>query len=239
MKVLFCMATGQTAVNINPLAEINPDKVVVAITQKIQKEGKAQTLLNEIKALGKPVDSLIIDNEASLKSLTEQFSCWLESHIDDEIIINITGGTKLMSMAAYQVFSEWGFRCFYCDFDSGQLIWLDDESTVSNIGSKIGLERYLRAYQYQIIKKTTLAQIPKAHKIYANILYQELCKASKYEATCAFIGRIHALTQQNPFGNVSFNQDEDALLQHLERETAIFEYKNDKIICQDDERWLA
>lgn len=33
MKILFCMATGQKAVNINPLSEINPDKVVAIIIQ--------------------------------------------------------------------------------------------------------------------------------------------------------------------------------------------------------------
>ncbi|VEG12219.1 Card1-like endonuclease domain-containing protein [Moraxella cuniculi] len=232
MKILFCMATGQNAVNINPLSEINPDKVVVAITEGMQKNG--QTLVDELKNLGKSVESLSIGHENSLKALQKQFSTWLEHHIDDEIIVNITGGTKPMSLVAYQVFSEWGFRCFYCDKDSSQLIWLDDESTVSGIGSKVGLERYLRTYQYHITQKTTLAQTSKKHKEYAKVLYEELCKPGRYDNTCTFIGKIHALTQQNPLNNINFTSEEDVFLQHLEKTTELFEFKGGKIICDDD-----
>lgn len=228
------MATGQNAVNINPLSTINPDKVVVAITEGMQQNGQA--LIDELKSSGKSVESLSINQENSLKTLHEQFSTWLEQHIDDEIIVNITGGTKPMSLAAYQVFSEWGFRCFYCDFTSSQLIWLDDESTVSGIGSKVSLERYLRTYQYHITQKTTLAQTPREHKEYAKILYEELCKAGRYDNTCTFVGKIHALTQQNPLSNIHFTQEEDVLLQHLEKQTGIFKFKQGQIICDEDVR---
>lgn len=228
------MATGQNAVNINPLSTINPDKVVVAITEGMQKSGQA--LVDELQNSGKPVESLFIGQENSLKVLHEQFSTWLEHHIDDEIVVNITGGTKLMSLVAHQVFSEWGFRCFYCDFGSSQLIWLDDESSVSGIGSKVGLERYLRTYQYHILQKTTLAQVPREHKEYAKILYDELCKAGKYESICTFIGKVHGLTQQNPLRGIVFTPEEDGFLQYLEKQTGIFKLKQGQIICDEDVR---
>lgn len=234
MKILFCIATGQNAVNINPLSEINPDKVVVVVTDGMKKQG--EILVQEITQSGKKSEALEIKQESSLKALNDQFSAWIEKHIDDEIIVNITGGTKLMSLAAYQLFSEWGFRCFYCDKDQNQLIWLDDESAVANIGSTIGLERYLRTYQYQITQKTKLADIPKSYKEYASILHQELCKPTKYDKTCNFISKVHALTQQNPLQNVNFLQEEDAFLQHLEKETGIFLFQNNKIICDDKTR---
>lgn len=231
MKILFCMATGQNAVNINPLSEINPDKVVVAITDSMKKQG--ETLVQEIVQSGKNSEALEIKQESSLKALNEQFSAWIEKHIDDEIIVNITGGTKLMSLAAYQLFSEWGFRCIYCDRGSSQLIWLDDESTIPNIGSKVSLERYLRTYQYQITQKSTLASIPKNYKKYAEIIYKELCKPGKYDATCTFISKVHALTQQNTLHNANFSQEEDVFLRHLEKETGIFKFQDNKIICDD------
>lgn len=234
MKILFCIATGQNAVNINPLSEINPDKVVVVVTDGMKKQG--EILVQEIAQSGKKSEALEIKQESSLKALNDQFSAWIEKHIDDEIIVNITGGTKLMSLAAYQLFSEWGFRCFYCDKDQNQLIWLDDESAVANIGSKVSLERYLCTYQYQITQKSTLADISKNYKDYAELLYKELCKPGKYDKTCTFIGKIHALTQQNSLQNVNFSQEEDAFLQHLERETAIFKSQHSKIICDDKTR---
>lgn len=233
MKILFCMATGNNAVNINPLAEINPEKVLVLITESMKDSSK--TLLDEIKTSGFKAEAIDITNEASLKSLTEQFSLLIENHIDDELIANITGGTKLMSMSLYQLFSSWGFRSFYCDKDQSKLIWLDDETAVSNIGSKIGLKQYLRTYQVEIKKCLTLANIDKAKKEYTNILYQELCTPSRYDVTCSIIGKIHAHTSEKPLNNLndfSFNNDEIRLINELEK-TGLFKFKGGKIICDD------
>lgn len=233
MKTLLCMATDHNIVNIQPLSQIDVDKVVVFITERMKPS--SETLIQEIKRSVKNVETLYIEKENSLRALHEQFSKWLENNIDDEIIVNITGGTKPMSLTAYQLFSEWGFRCFYCDKDQSQLIWLDDESAISNIGSKMGLEQYLRSYRYKITNKTPLAQIPKSYKDYTNILYQELCKLGKYDDTCKLIGKIHALTQENPISITGFSQNEMALLEHLQRETGLFTYKNNAITCQDSE----
>lgn len=232
MKVLFCMATGNNAVNINPLAEINPEKVLVLITQSMQESAK--TLLDEIKTSGFKAEAIRIDNESSLKSLNEQFSTLIEDNIDDELIANITGGTKLMSMSLYQLFTNWGFRSFYCDFASSQLIWLDDESAISNIGSKIGLKQYLRVHQFQIKNHLSLASIGKAQKDYANVLYRELCTPNRYEATCQMIGKIHAHTAQNglPLNNFSFDDDELKVISQLQ-ETGLFYLNKGVIVCDD------
>lgn len=232
MKVLFCMATGNNAVNINPLAEINPEKVLVLITQSMQESAK--TLLDEIKTSGFKAEAIRIDSESSLKSLNEQFSTLIEDNIDDELIANITGGTKLMSMSLYQLFSSWGFRSFYCDKDQSKLIWLDDESTISNIGSKIGLKQYLRVHQAQIKNNLTLASIDKSQKDYANALYQELCSPARYEMICQMIGKIHAHTAQNSLAlnNFSFKNDELVIIKELQK-TGLFYLDNGIIICDN------
>lgn len=232
MKILFCMATGNNAVNINPLAEINPEKVLVLITQSMQESAK--TLLDEIKSSGFKAEAVRIDNESSLKSLNEQFSTLIEDNIDDELIANITGGTKLMSMSLYQLFSSWGFRSFYCDKDQSKLIWLDDESVISNIGSKIGLKQYLRVHQAQIKNNLTLVSIDKSQKNYANALYQELCSPARYEMICQMIGKIHAHTAQNSLAlnNFSFKNDELAIVKELQK-TGLFHLDNGVIICNN------
>ena len=91
---------------------------------------------------------------------------WLLQHQDDEIVVNLTGGTKLMSIAAYQIFSGYGFRCFYQNLNPNQLIWLDDESIISDIGTKISLERYLKSYQFDVVKKQKLNEVHQSYKKY-------------------------------------------------------------------------
>lgn len=236
MKILFCMASKQTAQNINPLAEIRPNKIVVIITNDFKEP--ANELMKEMQSSGFQTEPVYIQNESSLKSLNEQFTRLLEEYFakyhDDEIIANITGGTKLMGISLYQVFDSNGFRSFYCDKDQSKMIWLDDETAISNIGSKIGLKQYLRIHQYQITNKKTLAELPKSYKDYADILYHELCKAGKYKQTCDLIGKIHALTQDKPFDNVYFSENETIFLYHLEKETGLFCFKNKGIITNDD-----
>lgn len=232
MKILFCIASKQTAQNINPLLTINPDKVIVAITNEMKEY--SQALLDEIKTSGFRVETVYIENESSLKALNEQFSKLVEDNIDDELIANITGGTKLMSMSLYQLFTNWGFRSFYCDFASSQLIWLDDESAISNIGSKIGLKQYLRVHQFQIKNHLSLASIGKAQKDYANVLYRKLCTPNRYEATCQMIGKIHAHTTQNSLAlnNFSFKNDELVIIKELQK-TGLFYLDNGIIICDN------
>lgn len=233
MKILFCVATKENVVNVNPLMEINPDKVIVLTTEGMKDRSKS--LLDEIKSSGFKAEPMYVTNENSLKLLNEQFSKLIEDNIEDELIANITGGLKTIGISLYQQFSNWGFRTFYCDFDTSQLIWLDDETVVSNIGSKISLTQYLRAYQYRIANKTKLSELPKPYKDYANILYQELCKSGKYDQVCDLIGKIHALTQDKPFDNVLFSKDEILFLSHLEKETGLFVLENDKIIPNNQE----
>ena len=228
MKILLCAATGHNPVNILPLEsdQINPDLIYVAITKNMHEQGK--NLIAELKAIGKKVEPLKIENEQSLQCLIAQYETWLLAHQNDDIIVNLTGGTKPMSIAAYQVFSGYGFRCFYQNLDPNQLVWLDDESAISDIGSKISLERYLKSYQFDVIKKQKLNEVDKNYKKYAQFLYIELCKAGRYEQICQLISKLNAhaakpkLSELKPF---SLNDFEEAFLTHLSHETGLFKLK--------------
>ena len=150
MKIVLCMATGQNAVNILPLEseKIRPESVCVGVTAGMREQGLG--LIAQLKSSGYKTEMLELQDENSLQALTQDFEAWLEAHIDDEILVNLTGGNKLMALAAYQVFSGYGFRCFYQIYQTNQLVWLDDESRESHIGHKISLERYLAQYQFRL-----------------------------------------------------------------------------------------
>lgn len=235
MKILFCMASGQTAANLNCLKDIAPEKVVVAITEGMSSQGN--NLFDQIKAAGYKAERLDITQESSLRALNKQFEAWLEQHIDDDIEVNVTGGTKLMSIAAYELFNSYGFRCFYQNLEPNQIIWLDDESVIADVGHSIGLERYLKGYQFEIIKKVNLAEIPKAHKLYAEILYAELCKAGRYAEIAALISKLNAHAAKpkiDSLNHFSLSHEEQAFLEHLSRETDVFSLNHKTIEWQTE-----
>ena len=240
MKLLFCMASGETAANINSLNEINPDKVIVAVTDSMQQNGKAPALINEIKNMGKKVESLAIKDEHSLKALNQQYEAWLENHFDDEIIVNITGGTKPMSIAAFTVFGGYGFRCFYQNLNPSQIIWLDDESIVSGIGQKVPLELYLRSYQFNVDKKIKLADISREYKDYADFIHEELSRAGWYEDVSRLISKINAHTSERSIRpgelqRFAFNDEEVEILTDLSKATGLLKVKSAKEISFDSQ----
>ena len=238
MKILLCAATDHNPVNILPLEsdQINPDVIYVAITGRMQQQG--ENLLAEFKAIGKKAVPLKIEHEQSLQSLIQQYENWLLQHQDDEIIVNLTGGTKPMSIAAYQMFSGYGFRCFYQNLNPNQLVWLDDESVISDIGSKISLERYLKSYQFDIGNKRLLKDIPQNYKKYAGLLYEELTKAGKYENICRLISKLNAHAaklKRNDLKHFSLNHEEEAFVQHLSYETQLFQLKGQTITWESEQ----
>ncbi len=238
MKILLCTATGQNLVNVLPLEaeQINPDMIYVIVTQGMTQQG--DSLITELKSIGKKVERLNIENEDSLQALTLQYEDWLLKHQNDEIMVNLTGGNKLMSIAAYQLFSSYGFRCFYQNRAPNQIVWLDDESVISNIGEKIGLERYLKSYQFDIAKKLKIADVTTAYKDYANILFYELCKAGRYAEICKLISKINAHTAKPKLQDLkhfSLGYDDEAFLQHLSHETGLFKLKGQTLTWESEQ----
>lgn len=233
-KVLFVTATQQNTVNTSNLdyEGIQPDLVCVAITEGMLDQG--QSLVNELKGIGKKVEVLNIHNEHSLQSLTQQYENWIAAHEDEEIIVNLTGGFKLMAIAAYQVFSSYGFRCFYQDRTSNHVMWLDDESIISNVGHNIGLERYLKSYHFDVCGKQNPSVLSLNYKKYTKILFEELTKAGRYESTCAFITRLNACAHK-PDLQPTWSDEEKALLEHLHRETGLLELNGRKVVWETKE----
>lgn len=238
MKILLCVATGHNPVNILPLESdhINPDMIYVAITESMQQQG--DNLIAEFKAIGKKAVPLKIEHEQSLKAMIRQYETWLLEHQDDEIIVNLTGGTKPMNIAAYLVFNDYGFRCFYQNLKPNQLVWLDDETTISDIGSKISLERYLKSYQYDVVKKQKLHEVDLNYKKYAQELYKELCKAGRYQQTCQLISKLNAHASEKKLPNLkdfSLSHDDEAFLTHLSYKTNLFKLKGNSIEWQTEQ----
>lgn len=237
MKILLCLASDHLPANILPLEspDIRPDVVYVAVTKG--KKEKGLELIEQIKTMGIKTECLDVPNENSLHDMNTLFENWLLTHETDNIIVNITGGTKIMSLAAYQVFSGFGFRCFYQNHQPHQLVWLDDETIISNIGEKVKLDRYLAQYQFKVKTKIELAEVPQMYKKYAHIVFKELKK--NYDSTCRIISKLNAHTAKKPLPQDElkkfyFLPDEELFLQHLSSETQIFKLKG-KSINTDNE----
>ncbi len=77
---------------------------------------------------------------------------------DNEHIINFTGGTKIMSVAAFDYFRENGLECVYIDTENRYLYWFKDKSEPEKqkLQMKISLKDYftLKGQKYTVPGKT-------------------------------------------------------------------------------------
>lgn len=242
--MIFCMSSKESAANLQPLQSpvIRPDLVIVAITEQMQREG--EVLVSEIKAGGLAVKSVILRHETSLSHLSSQFEQIVETYFEHEIIVNLTGGNKLMALAAYQVFAGYGYRCFYQDYVTGDIIWLDDETRLSGHQHKMKLERYLKAYQFEVKRKKQLSDLSKAHKDFVALIVQYLNK--NYEKNKSLVSKLnaHASKPKLPSYDLAknkFDHEEEAFLAHLSHVTKVFRLdKNGLVFCDpDDQRLVA
>lgn len=244
MKVLFCMASKQSAANLQPLqsAMIRPDLVLVGTTESFRQEGNH--LLKEIKSTGLLAKQIDIIDETSIKQLSQQFEKIVEEYFDSEIIVNLTGGTKLMALAAFQIFAGYGYRCFYQEYSTGEIIWLDDETRISDHQQNMKLERYLKAYQFNIEKKQRLAEVPNHYLRYVELITEYLNK--NYEKNISFISKLNAHASEKKLAKedlskIKFDYEEEAFLEHLMQTTQIFKLKNNTLVFDhiEDQRFVA
>jgi len=58
------------------------------------------------------VETLELPNAYDYAALSDTFLNYLAEHADEDIALNVTGGTKLMAVAAQEVFRSAASRCF-------------------------------------------------------------------------------------------------------------------------------
>lgn len=244
MKIVFCMASRQIAANLQPLqaTEIRPELVLVGMTDSYYSEG--QHLIQEIRSTGLAAEEINLSSETSIQKLSEQFENIVETHFDAQIIVNLTGGTKLMALAAYQIFSGYGYRCFYQEYSTGEIIWLDDETRISDHQQTMKLVRYLKAYQFDVIKKQKITDIPHSYRTYVHLVEEFLNK--NYEKNITLISKLNAHASEKKLSKEELDKfrmdyEEEEFVEHLSKETGVFELKGKALHFsnKEDQRLVA
>ncbi len=210
-RVMLIIATGQNAANIQPLSEpsLKPDFVCIAVTKEMEKH--YEELKNQIGALGIKVETpLHLHQELNINALEDTFSNWLlNDHADDEVLVNLAGGLKTITVAAYKTFSALGAKVFYAHYD-GQIVWLDAPlDTALRITPNIRLAAYLKIYQYEINNKQSIADVALEHKKYSQELATYL--RHNFDARCSAISHLNWLAKPII---VNINQYERSLTKH-------------------------
>ena len=175
MKTHVCLVSEQAAANLLPAldAQLKPQKVVLVVSAKMQR--RADNLASVFKENAIQVTTCTLGDEHDFHK-TEADLLDLATRINvDEVTLNITGGTKLMSIAAQSVAMAGGWRMFYVDADTDRVIWLGrNEPAPHPLGQQLKLRHYLRSYGFELPKNPERPAPTVAQKTLTQNLVQQV-----------------------------------------------------------------
>lgn len=143
------LVSHQAAANLLPALDPDnrPDRAILLASDKMQAGANALQLALQTEGIRSEVRQ--IDNVHDYGRMQDYF-LELATELDGEKVgINLTGGTKLMVLAAHAVAQMQEWNAFYLDIDTNELTHLiPRESGRVPLQADIPLSRYLQAYGF-------------------------------------------------------------------------------------------
>jgi len=143
-----CLVSAQPLPNLIPILhqDLRPRRVVLLVSDDMQQ--RARTLGEILPQWGLAVESRPVshtDGDAVRKAV----EAVLAERKGERVVLNVTGGTKIMALAAYEAFRVAGQPVFYVDTDSDEIRFLW-EGPVLPMANVVDTTTYLRAYGYKM-----------------------------------------------------------------------------------------
>lgn len=165
MKIMVCLISGQHVPNLLVIRseKPSPDKLVLIVSPYMKKEDRHKQLLNALKVGGLDYtptskrEFKCLKNEYSITTIKKLLQEIYTNHQGDELIVNLTGGTKPMSIGAYEFSLENHLKTLYVpEGNQRQAIDLLDEGYVVDLEHKITTAEFLAGYGFDIINNDLL-----------------------------------------------------------------------------------
>lgn len=140
------LVSAQPIPNLTPMLdeEIKPKKVLMLVSPDMR--DRAQALENIFKPRGIAVQHYVINDPWDATQISDTVFGILDKFPDGEIALNATGGTKLMSIAAYEAFRLADAPIYYVHPELDRLLWLSPKQPSHELADRLKLKDYLTAY---------------------------------------------------------------------------------------------
>ncbi len=162
-NILISLVSDQTIPNVQLIKELKneTDGYLFITTDGMEKKGVRQALINACNIQANELlDKVIIDPfsfddiEAKLDRIDfEKF---------EKINVNLTGGTKVMILAAFDYFKDVGANIYYLTGSKGKFIrlWPGRTKKELELRSKVNINEYLESYGFELKERDDCAEIP-------------------------------------------------------------------------------
>jgi hypothetical protein len=148
-QVQVVLVSGQPIPNLTPVLDpaFRPEEIVFLVTPDMRH--RAKWLEQVLRPRGIKTTQWTIDDAYDFEHLRERIWALLEARgkARGRIALNATGGTKPMSIAAFDVFRDWQAPIFYIHPEQDRVIWLHpSERSAFDLADRVKLEPFLQAH---------------------------------------------------------------------------------------------
>ena len=185
-----CLVSAQATPNLAPAldAELKPRRMVLVTSPDMQRQAAA--LAGVVQRKGIAVERLDIADAYDYAGIEDALLGWLSAHDSESVALNVTGGTKLMAMAAQAGFGGNAKPIFYVNADSDDVLFLGRRDLAHRLDARVKLRDYLEAHGYGLPASPTRPDIRAELRTLADRLIDRL------ESAGAALGQLNWLAQE-------------------------------------------
>lgn len=152
----LCLISGQPIPNLLPILQENAQQAIFFVTPEMTSQ--ANRLQKVLKNHGCAVEPIPIPSAYDFEQVAEECSRLLDRY-GARLILNVTGGTKISALAAFQsfFFADCGPHIVYCDTSRHRLLQLAPENRETPLADNLLTVRdYLSCYGMPPTNRGTL-----------------------------------------------------------------------------------
>ncbi len=159
MTTHLCLVSDQPVPSLTPL--LDPALAVrdVVLVHAPERADHALWLAAALKRHKIAATCAALADGYDLSGLRREYSALAGRH-PDGFIANITGGTKMMTIAAWEVFNRPQDRLYYVDIRRDSLRWLRPAAPEQPVADRVQLETYIVAHGQRIAPDQPLKRDP-------------------------------------------------------------------------------
>lgn len=164
-KILVSLVSDQTIPNILAIHHFRPDELLFITTDKMEAKCKTVAIMKTVHLLGlnfteAAVQKMVV-KEDSILDCHRKIEEWMNGREDGEFIINFTCGTKIMSIAVYEYFKDYGSRMIYIPIPKNEYITPFPKKSATlpePLPLRLSVTHYLAAYGLKVTNASKLKE---------------------------------------------------------------------------------
>lgn len=174
-----CLVSEQTIPNILSIYHFKPERIIFCSTERMEKEYRTDAIINTLKLYGLDYSSKhekVIVNQDCLEDCEKKFSEEIvHKYKNRDLLVNLTGGTKIMVIAAYDVFKDVASQMIYTPIPKNEFLIIyprvEECKSPVPLDLRLSVEAYVTAYGGKVENKNKIENLKTNAKS-----MEEMCK---------------------------------------------------------------